>query len=184
MSEKTHYRKAFNSPYLAAADLTEAVHLTIARVALENSRIEGMPGSPVEQFNVAYFLEAELRPGQPLKPMILNATNCKFLAHVSDSKYIEDWGGRKVAVYVDAAVQMGEHVVEGLRMARPEDHPVAPAALIREAEAAAAKGTAAYSRWLKARDEADRGLLEMRLDGLKAKAKAADVAAKLKKVPA
>ena len=180
---KTHYRKAFNSPYLSAADVIDAMHLTVAKVIVEPNKRRGAD-SPEEEFNVLHFVEKELRPGEALKPMILNVTNCKFLATLSDSKFIDDWRGFKVAVWVDRNVQWDKDVVEGLRLARPEDHPVAPAKLIAEAEAAASKGVASYSRWLKAATEETRLVLEMRLDGLKAKAKAADVAAKLKKVPA
>jgi hypothetical protein len=32
---KTHYRKAFNSPYLSSADIVEPTVLTVAYVALE-----------------------------------------------------------------------------------------------------------------------------------------------------
>lgn len=39
MSEqKTHYRKAFDSPYLSSADIVEPTILTIARVALESDK--------------------------------------------------------------------------------------------------------------------------------------------------
>ena len=39
MSEsKTHYRKAFDSPYLSSADIVEPTVLTIARATLENDK--------------------------------------------------------------------------------------------------------------------------------------------------
>ncbi|MCS6087145.1 hypothetical protein P4G11_20365 [Klebsiella pneumoniae] len=39
MSEsKTHYRKAFDSPYLSSADIVEPTVLTIARATLESDK--------------------------------------------------------------------------------------------------------------------------------------------------
>lgn len=35
---KTHYRKAFDSPYLSSADIVEPTVLTIARATLENDK--------------------------------------------------------------------------------------------------------------------------------------------------
>ncbi|HEY4714425.1 MAG TPA: hypothetical protein VIH30_09345, partial [Aquirhabdus sp.] len=75
MSEKTHYRKAFHSPYLSAADITEPVVLTIQRVNLEPDKTK----KTKDLFNTAYFVERQIRVGEPLKPMILNATNSKML---------------------------------------------------------------------------------------------------------
>ena len=35
---KTHYRKAFDSPYLSSADIVEPVVLTISRATLEGDK--------------------------------------------------------------------------------------------------------------------------------------------------
>ncbi|ELM7247615.1 hypothetical protein Q2X14_003859, partial [Salmonella enterica] len=54
MSEqKTHYRKAFDSPYLSSADIVEPTILTIARVALESDKTK----KTKDVFNTAYFEE-------------------------------------------------------------------------------------------------------------------------------
>ena len=71
---KTHYRKAFDSPYLSSADIVEPTVLTIARATLENDKTK----KSKDVFNTAYFEERELRPGEKPKPMILNATNSKI----------------------------------------------------------------------------------------------------------
>lgn len=113
-TEKTHYRKAFNSPYLSSADITEPTRLTIARVALEKDKTK----KTKEDFNTAYFAEHELRPGEKLKPMILNATNSKQVAAIAGSAYIDDWVNVSITVYVDPAVKFGKDVVEGLRIMR------------------------------------------------------------------
>jgi len=111
-TDKTHYRKAFDSPYLSSADITEPTVLTIARVALESDRTK----KTKDQFNTAYFAERELRPREKLKPMILNATNSKTLKKLTGSAYIEDWVNVSVTVYVDPSVRFGKDTVEGLRI--------------------------------------------------------------------
>lgn len=113
---RTHYRKAFDSPYLSSADIVDPVVLTIKRVTLETDRTK----KTKDAFNTAWFEERELRPGERLKPMILNATNSKFMAALTGSKWIDDWAGVQVAVYVDGAVRFGKETVEGLRLAPPE----------------------------------------------------------------
>lgn len=110
---KTHYRKAFDSPYLSSADIVEPVVLTISRATLEGDKTK----KTKDVFNTAYFEEREIRPGEKLKPMILNATNSKMLKSITGSPFLEDWVGAKVTVYVDKNVRFGRESVEGLRLA-------------------------------------------------------------------
>jgi len=110
--EKTHYRKAFNSPYLSSADIVEPTILKIANVNLEPDKSK----KTKDDFNTAYFTERELRPGEPLKPMILNATNSKTMSKLAGSKFIDDWNNILVTVYVDDKVRFGRDIVEGLRI--------------------------------------------------------------------
>lgn len=116
MAEKTHYRKAFDSPYLSAADIVDPIILTIRRVVLETDRTK----KTKDEFNTAYWVEREIRPGEALKPMILNATNSKFLANLTGSKWIDDWAGTSVTVWVDGSVRFGKETVEGLRLAKAD----------------------------------------------------------------
>jgi hypothetical protein len=116
---KTHYRKAFDSPYLSSADIVDPILVTISRVTLEKDKTKKTP----DLFNTAHFAERELRPGEALKPMILNATNSKFLAHLTGSKWIDDWVNVAVTVYVDQHVRFGRETVEGLRLAVPVEQP-------------------------------------------------------------
>ncbi|CAM7055376.1 hypothetical protein ACT3N0_07785 [Citrobacter portucalensis] len=115
MSEqKTHYRKAFDSPYLSSAGIVEPTILTISRAVLENDKTK----KTKDVFNTAYFEEKELRPGEKLKPMILNATNSKMLKSITGSPFLEDWAGVKVTVFVDKNVRFGKESVEGLRISQ------------------------------------------------------------------
>ena len=109
---KTHYRKAFDSPYLSSADIVEPTTLTVRRVTLEKDKTK----KSKEQFNTAYFVEKEIRPGEPLKPMILNATNSKTMKALTGSAFIDDWNDVRITVYVDKNVRFGNESVEGLRI--------------------------------------------------------------------
>lgn len=110
--EKTHYRKAFNSPYLSSADIIEPTVLTISHVLLEVDKSKKTKDS----FNTAYFVEKELRQGEPLKPMILNATNSRTMKNLTESAFIDDWLNVPITVYVDPNVRFGKDTVEGLRV--------------------------------------------------------------------
>jgi len=114
MTEKTHYRKAFNSPYLSSADIVEPTVLTIKQVRLEIDKTKKTKDS----FNTAYFTDAELRPGETLKPMILNAHNSKIMKNMIGSAFIEDWNNTPVTIYVDSNVRFGRDTVEGLRISK------------------------------------------------------------------
>jgi len=110
--EKTHYRKAFNSPYLSSADIVEPTVLTIKYVRLEKDRTKKTKDS----FNTAYFTDSEIRPGEELKPMILNAHNSKIMKAMAGSAFIDDWTNIPVTIYVDSNVRFGKETVEGLRI--------------------------------------------------------------------
>lgn len=109
---KTHYRKAFDSPYLSSADIVETTVLTVKHVRLEPDKTKKTKDS----FNTAYFVEQQIRSGEPLKPMILNATNSKTMKKLTDSPFIDDWKNIKITVYVDSNVRFGKETMEGLRI--------------------------------------------------------------------
>lgn len=110
--QKTHYRKAFNSPYLSSADIVEPVVLTISKVKLELDQTK----KTKDHFNTAYFCEKEIRPGEALKPMILNATNSRTMKGLTGTPFIDDWNNISVTIYVDHSVRFGRDTVEGLRI--------------------------------------------------------------------
>jgi len=112
MSDKTHYRKAFDSPYLSSADIVEPTVLTIRCVKLEIDRTK----KTKDLFNTAYFAEKEIRVGEALKPMILNASNSKMMKALTGTPFIDDWNNVRVTIYVDHNVRFGKETVEGLRI--------------------------------------------------------------------
>lgn len=111
-NEKTHYRKAFNSPYLSSADIVEPTVLTILNVKLLQDKTK----KTKDLFNTAFFVEKEIRKGEVLKPMILNATNSRILKNLSGSPFIDDWNNIHVTIYVDKNIRFGRDTVEGLRV--------------------------------------------------------------------
>lgn len=108
----THYRKVFDSPYLSSVDVVDPIVLTIDRVAQEPDKTK----KSKDKFNTAYFSEQFIRPGEKLKPMILNATNSKMVAGLAESPFIEDWNNIRVTVYVERGIKFGRDVVDGLRI--------------------------------------------------------------------
>lgn len=127
---KTHYRKAFDSPYLSSADIVEPTVLTVKFVRFEPDRTKKTKDS----FNTAHFVEQELRKGEKLKPMILNASNSKTMKALTNSPFLEDWVNVRITVYVDHNVRFGKETVEGLRIS-----PHAPEARRKTLTPAAAK---------------------------------------------
>lgn len=113
----THYRKVFDSPYLSSMDVVDPITLTIARVTQEVDKTK----KTKDTFNTAYFAERFIRPGEKLKPMILNATNSKTMAKMTGSPFIEDWTGVKVMVYVERGIKFGRDTVDGLRVMQPPE---------------------------------------------------------------
>lgn len=109
---KTHFRKAFDSPYLSSADIVGPTILTIQRVVLEADRTKRTK----DLFNTAYFSEKILRQGETLKPMILNAVNSKTMKSLTQSAFIDDWQNIRVEIYIDKKVRFGRDTVEGLRI--------------------------------------------------------------------
>ena len=106
---KTHWKKAFNKEYLGAHDLEEGqeLKLTIKEVAVRE--ITNQHGQK-ETCDVATFTDSKI------KPMIFNATACKQIQRFSGSKYIEDWGGVHIQVYVQEGVKAFGEVVDALRI--------------------------------------------------------------------
>lgn len=117
MSEKTHYRKAFKSPYLSSSDIVGEITLTVVRVGFEKD----LTKRTSESFNTIHFKEREIRRGEKMKPMILNVGNTEILrALAGGSKYLEDWQlNIPISIYVQPGVKFGRDTVDGLRI-KPE----------------------------------------------------------------
>src|SRR5690606_34208473 len=113
MENKTHYRKVFKSDHLGVADLEDFIEekkrlvFTIKEVRQEYETL--VAGKKINA-NIAYFIE-------PIKPMVLNATNSKVIKSFNNgSPFVEDWGNTMVELYIDKNVKMKGDTVGGLRI--------------------------------------------------------------------
>jgi len=109
---KTHYRKVFKSDHLGSADLEEMIEekkpliFTIKEVKQEyDTQVAGRKINA----NIAYFKEK-------VKPLVLNATNSKQVAEFAGSKFVEDWAGITIELYIDTNVRMKGETVAGIRI--------------------------------------------------------------------
>ncbi|MHA1794660.1 MAG: hypothetical protein ACTSUK_00985 [Promethearchaeota archaeon] len=106
MENKIHWRKAFNSDFLASCDVVDKdLILTIEKVKLED--VKSQQGT--SKCNVAHFKEN-------YKPMVLNVTNSKMVKKFAKSNFINDWNNIKVQIFVQDNVRMGKEITEGLRI--------------------------------------------------------------------
>lgn len=131
---KTHYRKAFNSPYLSSADIVGTATLTVKNVSLDPDKTKRTK----DLFNTAYFVEKTIRPGEELKPMILNAHNSRVMKDLvskvvedkADAAFIDNWVNIPITIYVDQNVRFGRDTVEGLRISAEQPRAQKPELVI------------------------------------------------------
>lgn len=104
----THFKRLMNPDYLGAYAFqpNEEKLVTIAYVREE--RVTGADGK-AEDCVVAHFQEKDL------KPMILNATNCKAISKLYRTPYIEEWVGKRLVLRVQPVRAFGE-VVDAVRI--------------------------------------------------------------------
>jgi hypothetical protein len=122
MSSKQHYRAVFKSDHLGVADLEEFMEqgrrlvFTVKEVKQYNL-IEGNKSSGVMvagkriSANIAYFID-------PIKPMVLNATNSKIMKSfaVNKSPFVSDWSNKTIELYIDNSVKMKGQIVGGVKI--------------------------------------------------------------------
>lgn len=113
--EKTHWKKWNNPDYLGAYAFQPNEEKTLTIKEVKREMVFNPSGSGKEECTVAYFEE-------DVKPLILNATNCKTITKVWGTPYVEDWKGRKITVKVKKISAFGE-MVDAVRVSntRPAD---------------------------------------------------------------
>jgi hypothetical protein len=108
-SEKTHWKKAFNSDYLGSCDLEDGKDLKAVIKNVTLRKVKGPDGKEDDR-NVATFTD------EKIKPMILNATNCKLMKKFANSVYINDWNNIPVQIYIKDDIKAFGEITEGLRL--------------------------------------------------------------------
>lgn len=106
---KTHWKQFHDYSYLGAYMMpTDGTDLTYTIKEVRQEFIEGEQGKK-DRCPVAYFMEKDV------KPMILNATNCRTIEKLYTSPYMDDWSGKKITLYVARVKAFGD-VTDALRI--------------------------------------------------------------------
>jgi hypothetical protein len=106
---KVHWKKVFNSDYLGSCDLEDKNDLKAIIKNVVIKKVKNTDGKETER-NIAIFTDPKL------KPMVLNATNCKIMKKFAKSPYIDDWNNIPVQIYVKDDVKAFGDITEGLRL--------------------------------------------------------------------
>ena len=117
MSE-THWKKLINPDYLGAYSLDPGKDMVLTIKVVRKEMVTGADGKK-EECIVCYWQEEQ-------KPMILNVTNCKMIAKLLKTPYIERWAGHRIQIGSEVVSAFGEKV-EALRVRKtlPEDVKIA-----------------------------------------------------------
>lgn len=114
----THWKRLINPDYLGAYSLDPGQDMVLTIRHVKKEMVTGADGKK-EECIVCHWEEDQ-------KPMILNVTNCKMIAKLLKSPYIERWAGHRIQIGAEVVSAFGEKV-EALRVRRtlPEDVKVA-----------------------------------------------------------
>lgn len=137
----THWKKLENPDYIGAYALEPGKDLNVTIDKVERVEITGTGGKK-EECTVATLKGDH-------KPLILNVTNCKMIAKIYGTPYIEEWCGKSITLYVAKIRAFGEDGVECLRIRNkapelPELTPEHPK--WNEAQAALSNGSATLAQ--------------------------------------
>jgi hypothetical protein len=102
----THWKKLTNPNYIGSYSLQPDEKRIVQIESVAKQMVNGPDGKQEEC--IVASLKGE-------KPFILNKTNCKAIAKVAKSPYIEDWAGIKIRIYTEKVRAFGE-TVDALRV--------------------------------------------------------------------
>ncbi len=107
----THWKSLTNPDYIGAYAF-EAGEEKIGTISyVREEQVIGADGKK-DDCIVAHFAEKNL------KPLIMNATNCKAMTKLYKTPYIENWVGKKIIMHVQTVKAFGD-LVEAVRI-KPE----------------------------------------------------------------
>lgn len=115
----THFKKLMNPDYLGVYALEDGKDMVLTIDKVNQEMVMGADGKK-EQCIVCHWRE-------DVKPMILNATNCKMIAKLLKSPYIEQWSGHRIQIGSEKVKAFGD-VVDALRVRKnlpADEKPVA-----------------------------------------------------------
>ena len=112
---KTHWKKLDNPNYFGAYSIldgvTKEITATIEKVVIES--VKSDRGN--EDCKIAYL------KGQ--KPLILNATNCKIIAKLLGTPFIEEWSGQDITLHVESIKAFGE-TMDAVRVKKVDNNKI------------------------------------------------------------
>lgn len=100
MSEKTHWKKLTSPDYLGSYAFQPGEEKVVTIKEVRREMVFNPSGGGKEECTVAHFME-------DVKPLILNVTNCKEIAKLYGTPYIEDWANRKIILKVKKVSAFG-----------------------------------------------------------------------------
>lgn len=118
--KKQHYRNVFKSDHLSSYDLEDfteqgrPLEFTIKHVVQELKT--KVAGKRIDA-NIAYFVE-------PIKPLVLNATNSKIVAKFAGSPFVNDWINISIELQVKKNINFGKDIVQGIRIKETPPKPI------------------------------------------------------------
>lgn len=101
MNNEIHgdFRKYMDKNFLGAWDLPDSGDLILTIDHCEQNDVKNEHGT--EKKLTLHFMEHDY------KPMILNTTNSKRIAKVYGSTKVDDWKGKKIAIYSETVTAFG-----------------------------------------------------------------------------
>ena len=125
---KTHFKKLMNPNYLGSFAFEEGEKKTVTVKTVGKEKVVGEGGS-AEDCIVCHWVEDVL-------PMIMNATNCKKLAKLTGSPFIEDWAGKRIVLATERIRAFGD-TMDAVRVQKLADGKSAPAPTKAESKGSA-----------------------------------------------
>ncbi len=112
--ENIHWKKTCNVNYLGSWDLAN-VDGTYGKLTLTIKNIK--QEEVLEPSTNKKSIETVIEFKENYKPMILNSTNKKTIAKVSNSNFVNDWIGKKITIQVEKVKAFGD-VHDALRVSK------------------------------------------------------------------
>ena len=111
---KTPWQKTFDPNFLGAWSLEDGEELTTIITFARVETITNPKGEKAERIVIG--LQDAPRNGMNLPMVIGNKENARTLEKIAGSRFIEDWPGKKITIFVKAGVKAFGSIVEALRI--------------------------------------------------------------------
>lgn len=112
-TELTPWQQFFDKEYLGSHNFDDGEQKIVV-IKSASKKAVTKPGGKKDDCLVVEFEQTEGK--EPVKPMVVNVTNSKAIQQVSGSRFIENWAGTKITLYVDHSVKFAGKTVDGIRV--------------------------------------------------------------------